>query len=184
MDVLQRFDAYLLKHFQEYSEHKQVTTDKNCYYFAAEAIAFERLFAYVFPAIFLIMLTVMLQDFLQGFLAAFVIVIGSRRHLRERRFWHRVRRQQKKLPEPPQPFRIIMVMHSIAWTPLNLWVMAIVGEQLLFAAVFGSMLLGWYMMTIAYYFLSCSPLPPETLEFRRSARRKSAPRRSFRPQAV
>lgn len=183
MILLAKVDDYLLKKFQEFSEHKQVTTDKHCYYFAYESYKFDLILSRAIPSLMVICFVLVTGGvFMLLIPAYFVLSWRMQRH-----FYFVVRyasRQTKKIPEPPAYVRYYTLLLCTFMVGVNLWLGYLFRGVPFVFMYFYSMALSQFAAVGTIYFLSCTPLPPETLEFRRNAKRSTKTTRSFKPQTA
>tara|TARA_B100000745_G_scaffold295591_1_gene239879 strand:- start:81 stop:638 length:558 start_codon:yes stop_codon:yes gene_type:complete len=183
MVCLSKVDDTILKKIQAYSEYQQVATGRNCYKMAYEISKIETWLAYYIPAFLSVCIVVLEQNYF------FILII-----MQSAFFWfdrrnHRalmkyIATQTEKMPEPPKFMRESILAFAGFLTVFIVFIIAImmlVGHWLL-VGLFLSVLLGLYAYGAVNYFLSCTPLPPEVLEFRRNAKRSKRRASVLRPQ--
>lgn len=181
MKFLIAIDSYLLKKFQAYSEYKQVTTDKNCYYFAYESYKFDVLLSKLITSILAVCGVVA-----TGYTPAIIVPVYLIMSLLIFRHHHQVMRyvsvQTRKIPEPPPESRYGSI---VMYGTLMVWEITLgytLKEIPFVFAFFLAMALSKPAAVCTLYFVSCTPLPPETLEFRRNAKRSVRKAGAFKPQ--
>jgi|GEM_PF-4129025 len=181
MILFAKVDEYILAKFQQFSEYKQVATDKNCYYLAYQFYKLEMLLSFIFPAL----LAIALVFFGEGVLYLLISLhIAFCMYLkRDRKYYMEyVSRQKKKIPGPSQQDRQHLLFGGVCMTLLGAFWLYHVTSVVLLAGLIVSMTLGFHMFIVTSYFMSCSPLPPQTLEFRRSVKRNKVRVGVLKPQ--
>lgn len=185
MITLSKVDGVLLKWFQEWSEYKQITTDKNCYYFAAEVFKLMELFSIYVPAVLFILMGFLVDAvfFLVSLIAFPVIWYVLRNDRVEMR---RLANQTKKIPGASQAVRETSVVLTLAFSVLMmpLFYIAFTSSVWWLTALLTSVIIFLYLSPVHFYLLSCSPLPPDILEFRRREGRRNSETPALQSQTV
>lgn len=176
-------DRYLLKHFQEFSEHIQVTADKNCYYLAYESYRFDHLLSRLIPGFLAICHVLITGNMILLLVPAYFLILGFAYRHQHLVMLH-VSRQTKKIPEPSEFLRYHSVIIGSLIFGINLYLGYLLWQLPFALAYFVCMALSQFCAVSTVYFLSCTPLPPETLEFRRNAKQSTKRSRAFKPQTV
>ncbi len=184
MTALSRMDDILLKKMQQFSEHQQVETGRNCYYLAYEFYLLEQICGVYLPAILAVPIAVFESAFLGMFLLVVIALFWPLRRQRGE-MMRIIKYQKKKLPEPPKELRISTLVRVLLLTAFCLWFIVYVSESsVLMAGLAMLLLLDNIFFVVIIYLVSCTPLPPEQLQWRRQ--RLASYRKSgiLKPQAT
>lgn len=186
--MLQALDTFLLKKFQEYSEHQQVENGRNCYALAYTCYVLKYNSGVVLGVSAGVLGYAMGLDMVifiaLGYLLATLLVFHFRHPVIKKKYT-----SDTKIPEVSFQQRIFSFFWAVSWSVLPLFLLLLFIYDIGFLGlVFGFP----FVCVIAVnlfeasetYFASCTPLPPEVLEARRSRSQQSRKVRSFRPQAV